>query len=178
VGSNSYSAGLSYLSDIRGSNAALGSAYAASGTSASASAPLTGGANPAIDANANINLGSYGFIAEYISTLGSAAVNNNSVGAMSTWTLAGNYNTQLFGKTTQYQISYSGTDHMDAVPMPLNGNAVPGMNTIGTGVRYQWLGSAEIEVANNIYLGPEVAYDWLYNDTQTTTVTVDLSAYF
>ena len=173
---NSYGVGMSYLTDVRGTNAVLGSSYTTANPTPEQ--PLSGGANPALDLNADININAWGAALEYVSTLSkSVEVRNTSGNLMSTWDAGVTYSFNLAGLPTQYLLSYSATDHMNDIQMPLNGSAGNSVNSL-IGIQQQWLTSIDIQVANNMYLGPEFTYDRMYNGAGTTVTTLDFSAYF
>jgi hypothetical protein len=173
-----YQVGASYLSDIRGTSSAVGSAYNNTFTS-STSQTVFGKRNGVYDINGQVGYGNYAVIGEFLRTTTGATViaNNTNTGLMSAWVLGGSYSPNVMGKPTAFTLSYSKTNHMAVVPMGLAGDPVPAV-TSAIGFKNEWIASASREVANNFYVGPEFQISQAYNNVHTWTGTIDLSLYF
>lgn len=99
-------------------------------------------------------------------------------GALSPWIVGGTHKNTYQNIPTQLQLSYSQTENMQNIPMTLPGDVDSGIKTAGTSIKSSWLASVEGETFTNVYIGPELAYEELYNKTHTFTITLDLNAYF
>ncbi|MDO8954581.1 MAG: LbtU family siderophore porin [Gammaproteobacteria bacterium] len=173
-----YSVGASYLSDMRGTSSAVGSAYNNTMTNSSTQT-IFGKKNGLYDVNGQVGYGNYAVIGEFLrSTTGATVIaTNKNTGLMSAWVLGGSYSPIIMSKATAFTLSYSKTNHMASVPMYLAGNSVPSVIT-AYGFKNAWIASASREVANNFYVGPDFQLDQSYNNAHTWTATVDLSLYF
>ncbi len=83
----------------------------------------------------------------------------------------------LFNSPYFWQVSYSKTANMQNVLMPLDGDYQDALKTT-TGFKNQWIGSIQGEFWQNVYIGPEFTYGYLYNNAHTYTATLDATAYF
>ena len=168
------SAGVSYLSNVAGTNSGVGNAYSTS----TSSTTLNGGNNGAYDVNFSVGIPLINVIGEYVSTVNSAYSNNVNVGIMSAWMLGTAGKFSALGTPYQWQVSYSQTQNMQNIPMPLDGDYQANLKS-AVGFKNQWLGSLQGEFWQNVFIGPEVGYDTLYNSAgHTYTLTLDATAYF
>jgi hypothetical protein len=174
-----YQVGAGYMTDIRGLSSDVGSAYATSAASSSATATIIGKRNGLYDVNGQVGYGNFAAIAEFLRTTTGATVvsTNQATGLMSAWVLGATYSPNVMGKPTAFALSYSKTNHMGAIPMYLSGDSVPAVITT-MGFENTWIASVSREVANNFYVGPEFAVSKAYNTHNTWTGTIDLSLYF
>jgi hypothetical protein len=174
-----YQVGAGYMNDIRGLSSDVGSAYATSAATSSATATLVGKRNGLYDVNGQVGYGNYAAIAEFLRTTSGATVvaTNQTTGLMSAWVLGGTYSPMIAGKPTAFALSYSKTNHMGAIPMYLSGSSAPAVITT-MGFENAWIASVSREVANNFYVGPEFTVAKAYNTHNTWAATVDLSLYF
>jgi len=172
----SASLGAGYVDDFRGANSTLGQSF--SSTTPSASQPFTADKRLGVyDLNAGLNYGPFGLLAELDSTIDSVNTAQGSINHLSTYDIAGSYSFKLDQKPIKAVLSYSKTHNMSLVNMPLFGDYDSKIKS-STGMKSSWLGSLQYEPIKNIYLGPELAYSTMYNQTHTWTGTMDLTAYF
>jgi hypothetical protein len=175
-----YGFGGGYLNDIRGLSSSAGNAYT--------NGVLEGKTNGLWDVNAHIGYGQFGIFGEYnqttssatmpAHTYGSTYIAQHKVGLMSAYVIAGTYAPQIMGKVTNFTVSYSRTHNMDSIPMSLSGRSVTSLSA-PQGFKKEWLVAATREIMKNIYIGPELVYQDMYQKAgHTWTATIDLSAYF
>ncbi len=177
VGDFSFSTGAAYENSVQGTDGGVGGAYTVNGGS------LSGNKNGAIDLNGQVsyNLGNnqaLGLSAEWVTTTGSATLNNVSTGKMSSWQTTGTYSLPIMGANTLFGLGYSQTTNMQNVPLSANGAITATTTPSITGAKHEWLLYATSEVLNNFYVGPEYSNIKLYNGQSTWTGTLDLSLYF
>ena len=176
------SAGAGYMNDIRYSGSDIGAAYGTShGIHNISTGILQGGANGAVDLNANAT---YNFnsnealstSAEWIGTTNSALVRNIATGIMQAWTLTSSYTMPMLGKATTFSIDYSATVNMQFVPLQLPGAInQPSFNFLG--IKNQWIAYVQSEVVTNVYVGPEFSWLQMYNGAHAWESALDLSIY-
>ena len=170
------SAGNSYLTNIVGTNSGVGGAYHQAG-SFSSTQPLQSATNPAWDINVSFGLAPLSIVGEYVTTLRSSTNQTQSVGKISAWMMGFTGKFAAVGTPYSWQLTYDKTRNMQNMPMPLDGDYAANLKTL-TGYTYQWLGSIQGQYWKNVYLGPEISYGNLYNNTYAYTLTLDLTAYF
>jgi hypothetical protein len=165
-----YSVGASYLSDIRGQSPNIGGAY---------NSTLTGGKNAAYDLNGSIGYKQVTLNAEFASTTKSANFNGVSTGRLSSWMTTLSYAPVLYNQITTFSVGYSTSKNANNVPYTVSGmyNNLPATGT-NQGFKQQWIAFVQRPIINNVYLGPEYDYAKTYNNQNTWTATLDLSAYF
>ncbi len=168
-----YSAGASYLSDIRGLVNNIGNAYATNA--------ISGGRNGAYDLNGSLGYKQVTLNAEYATTTSSATnPNGTSTGDMSSWMTTLSYSPVLAGKVTVFSVGYSQSSNMANVPSNVSGsfNSYPYTGP-GQGFKQQWIAFVQRPMfMKNLYISPEFDYAKTYNNQYTWTGTVDISAYF
>ncbi len=167
--------GASYLSNIVGTNSEAGVAF--NNGTASSTTPLNSSTNPAYDFNFSIGIAPFSVIGEYVSTLRSVNNNDVNVGTISSWMLGTVGKFALMSIPYNWQLSYSATRNLQNVPMALDGDYQ--QNYKYASIKNEWLASIQGEYWQNVYLGPELDYDDLYNNAgHTYTLTFDATAYF
>ncbi|MDO8953305.1 MAG: LbtU family siderophore porin [Gammaproteobacteria bacterium] len=176
--------GTGYMNDIRYSGNDIAAAYGTSnGRYNISSGLLQGGANSAVDINSNLaysltSTQSLFTAAEWISTTSSATIRstNNATGKMQAWTLTGGYTIPIENKSTTFAIDYSATTNMRDVPLQLPG-AINETALSMLGIKSQWLGYFNMEVSRHIYVGPEFAWQKMYNGQHTWESALTVTAY-
>jgi hypothetical protein len=163
-----------YLNDIRGTSSGVGAAYASS--TPSASSPLSAAKTAAYDANLNYSIANLSLLAEYLTTSRSAIANNQSIGKPSVWMIGTVYKHAMLNWPTQFQLSFSQSQNMQNIPLPIAVNF--SQNLKATGIKTEWLASVVSQVWSNTYLGPELDYDHMYAGTHNWTLSMDATAYF
>ena len=168
----SYSFGAGFLNDIRGLGSSIGSAYT--------DGIMSGKTNGLWDVSGKVTYQQFGLYGEYNQTTSGVTytATGDNTGLMSAYVIAGTYTPNLWGKSMPILVSYSRTHNMQNVPMGLSGRSVTSLTT-PAGFKQEWIVATTREIMKNIYIGPEWAYQKLYNrEGHTWTATIDLSAYF
>lgn len=163
-----------YLNDIRGTSSGVGEAY--EGNVPSSNATLTGDTNGAVDGSLTYEIDHLSVFGEYISTTQSALDDHRSTGNLSAWLLGSEYRFHILQYWTHFQLSYSQTQNMQDVNLPLAGNYALNLKT--KGIKSEWLTSIEPEVWHNVYVGPEFDFNRMYAGTSTWVLSMDFTAYF
>ncbi len=175
-------AGAGYLSDLRGDGSTVGSAFTSQTINGIPSGPIYNSQrNGMFDANIGLSYGEYGVTSEYVTSAQNVnkGTSTTSNGKLDAWMVSADYTPVVRNIPITAQVSYSATDNMANVPMPLDGAIASDFDTTpGNGMRNQWLTSVTGEVYTNVYVGPEFQYAKLYSDKDTWTTTLDASAFF
>lgn len=178
-----YGVGGGYLLDIRGLSSAYGSAFSGSTPTLQA-----GGAIGVYDFNAKVSWEELGIQAEYLQSVRGATMLNpaaettvvqsgDNLGRGSAWYLSMVYTPKLFGKDTEFQLTYSGTDGMAGVPIGLSQNPDADL-TADNGIRNAWVASVTRTVLPMLYVGLEFQASQTYAKRWMYVETLDFSVYF
>jgi hypothetical protein len=184
IGDTTYAFGTGFLSDIRQTGSGLGNMYTnpPAFTSTSGSQPFVGKRNPLIDVNAVLTYKLANIFAEYTKTLESAQYYGVDTGQFSAWIIGTSYSPNITFSDkiikSYMQVNYSGTENMNNVSQGLLGDVTQSPTTLNNGIRRQAMTQFTFEVLHNVYMGPELQYDWLYSGATTWVTSFDITAVF
>ncbi len=183
-----YSLGAGYLFDARGLDNGYGRAYLSSHGSGGGDAVLQeGGPVGVYNLNGHVGYKDVTLWGEYFQGVRSAIINNpngatvvkkgENIGEVSTWYLALTYSPILWGDSTTFLASYSGTNNMEGIPVALSidPNAGP---VAKNGMMKEWVFSVQRAFRPNILVGLEYQNAETYGHRYANVGTIDFSVYF
>jgi hypothetical protein len=142
----------------------------------------------AINTGATVTYDIYGIGAGWAQTTHTSTVtNNNYAGA---WYVRGGLAPELYGRSTNFSLSYHGAYNTNDIPITLSGSPINGYSTQGSnssgGVKVSGSGVNRMIIAaaqrpfftENVLIGLEYAYMHMYNHQHSNAWTLDLSVYF
>jgi hypothetical protein len=106
--------------------------------------------------------------------------NNGYAGA---WYVQAGFSPEIYGRSTNFNISYNGAYNTNNLPITLTGGADKGYKTSaivsGSGVNKMVIASAQRPFfTQNVLIGLEYVYMHMYNSQHTNAYTLDISVYF
>jgi len=142
----------------------------------------------AINTGATVTYDIYGIGAGWAQTTHTSTVtNNNYAGA---WYVRGGLAPELYGRSTNFSLSYHSAYNTNDIPITLSGSPINGYSTQGSdssgGVKVSGSGVNRMIIAvaqrpfftENVLIGLEYAYMHMYNHQHSNAWTLDLSVYF
>ncbi|MFZ9034805.1 MAG: DUF3573 domain-containing protein [Francisellaceae bacterium] len=126
----------------------------------------------------NLNYDIYGLGLGWSTTTNSSATTNN--GKAGAWYISADAAPTIWGRSTDFSLAYNGAYNTNDVGdvVALSGAAMPGYAT-NSGVQKQIIAGISRPVfSDNVLLGLEYAYQYLYNKQHANTYTLDLSVFF
>ncbi|WP_119343981.1 LbtU family siderophore porin [Facilibium subflavum] len=136
----------------------------------------------AVNFEGSLNYDIYGVGAGWAQTTNkSSATNNGLAGA---WYVTAGVSPEIYGRSTNFSLSYNGAYNTNDLPITLSGSSVNSYTTdpnsgVGTGVNKMVIASVQRPFfTENVLLGLEYAYMHMYNNQHTNAYTLDVSVYF
>ncbi|MFZ9034806.1 MAG: DUF3573 domain-containing protein [Francisellaceae bacterium] len=174
VGNWSYGINGGYMYDVNGS----GNSSFNDATQASTGDKRIG----AVNFDGSLNYDIYGVGAGWAQSTNKDNLTNN--GYAGAWYISAGMSPVIYGRSTNFSISYNGAYNTDNLPVTLSGSAINGYETndatvSGSGVDKMVIASVQRPIfSDNVLLGLEYAYMHMYNSQHTNAYTADLSVYF
>ncbi len=150
---------------------------------------FTGATNPgttktrigAVNFDASLSYDVYGVGAGWAQTTNKSSITNN--GYAGAWYVQAGFSPEIYGRSTNFNISYNGSYNTNDIPVTLSGSAINGYKptnvVAGTGVNKMVVASAQRPFfTENVLLGLEYAYMHMYNNQHANAYTLDISVYF
>ncbi len=182
----SYGANGGYLYNVNGS----GNSSFDVATGGSANTKRIG----AVNFEGSLNYDIYGVGAGWAQATNKSDMTNN--GYAGAWYVSAGLSPVIYGRSTNFALSYNGAYNTNNLPITLSGSAPNGYTTVsstsgtaattpsavtipGSGVNKMVIASAQRPFfTENVLVGLEYAYMHMYNGQHSNAYTVDLSVYF
>ena len=134
----------------------------------------------AVNFEGSLNYDIYGIGAGWSQTTDKDAKTNN--GYAGSWYLQVGVSPMIYGRSTNFSVSYNGAYNTNDIPVVLSGSAPNGYTTDGStdsGVNQMVIGTVQRPFfTENVLVGLEYVYMHMYSGNHTNTYTMDLSVYF
>ncbi|WP_116963786.1 LbtU family siderophore porin [Fastidiosibacter lacustris] len=134
----------------------------------------------AVNFDASLNYDVYGVGAGWAQTTNKSSITNN--GYAGAWYVQAGFSPEIYGRSTNFNISYNGSYNTNDIPVTLSGSAVneyKPANVVAGGVNKMVVASAQRPFfTENVLLGLEYAYMHMYNNQHANAYTLDISVYF
>lgn len=133
-----------------------------------------------VDANIayTIDSGIFQLNSGWATTTNSFDFNGNGSNVFSgAWYVAGNYSANIYGRNSNFNVSYGQTYNSAAIPMTIAGSKFQnGLSK--SGIKKQIILSTQRSYFdNNVLFGPEYSYQKFYSDHSHHTLSLDMSVY-
>lgn len=135
----------------------------------------------AVNFDGSLNYDIYGVGAGWAQATNKSDMTNN--GYAGAWYVQAGFSPEIYGRSTNFNISYNGAYNTNNLPITLTGNADKGYKTSaivsGSGVNKMVIASAQRPFfTQNVLIGLEYVYMHMYNSQHTNAYTLDISVYF
>jgi hypothetical protein len=126
-----------------------------------------------------IGPGTWQFQGGWATATGSNDYNGNGGSTIAgAWYVGSNYSLALYGKNTNFNVTYGQSYNAAVVPMAIAASPINFGGLTASGIANQLLFSAQRSYFDdNVLFGPEYVYQKFYNGQYMNTVTLDMSVY-